>query len=172
VEVEAELPSTDELPGAKGLHHVGMTVSSMDDALYFWRAFLGVAPRWEAVLDRPYLGRNVGYPGVVIDAAFFDLPGGAILELLHYRNTPRVALPEESGNSGHVHVCLGVTDIDAVFERAVAAGARPVYPDGPQLVDGGPNRGARAAYLRVPPDSASLELFQPANSAPDEGGRE
>jgi hypothetical protein len=33
-------------------------------------------------------------------------------------------------------------------------------PDGPVDVDGGPNRGARASYLRIH-DGISLELFQP-----------
>jgi catechol 2,3-dioxygenase-like lactoylglutathione lyase family enzyme len=148
------------------VHHVGMTVSNLDAALAFWEAFIGRSPRWKARLDRPYLGRNVGYPGVTIDAAFLDLPGGTTLELLEYRDVPRTALPELSGNPGHVHLCLGVTDIQATFARALAAGARPVYPGGPQEVDGGPNRGAVAVYLRIPPDSASLELFQAPPAPP------
>lgn len=147
------------------LHHVGTTVSDLDAALRFWEAFLGVAPRWRTILDRPYLGRNVGYHEVSIDAAFLDLPGGAILELLEYQDIEASALPEQSGNPGHVHLCLGVEDIDSAYARAVAAGARPVCSDGPQVVDAGPNRGARAVYLRTPPDSASLELFQPPAGA-------
>jgi len=143
------------------VHHVGMSVSDLDASLAFWEAFLGVEARWRATLDRPYLGRNVGYPGVRIDAAFIDLPDGSTLELLDYRGIDREPLPEASGNPGHVHLCLGVEHLDHVYERALAAGARPVCPDGPQEVDGGPNRGARAVYLRVPPDDASVELFQP-----------
>ena len=51
---------------ATGLHHVGMSVADLDTALAFWEAFLGVRARWRTLLDRPYLGKHVGYPGVTI----------------------------------------------------------------------------------------------------------
>jgi catechol 2,3-dioxygenase-like lactoylglutathione lyase family enzyme len=144
---------------ATGVHHVGMSVADLDAALAFWRAFLGVEPRWRTVLDRPYLGRHVGYPGVRIEAAFVDIPGGIVLELLDYRVEGKTPNPDATANPGNVHLCLAVDDAPAAWERAVAAGARPLVPDGPVEVDGGPNRGARAAYLRIH-DGISLELFQ------------
>jgi catechol 2,3-dioxygenase-like lactoylglutathione lyase family enzyme len=150
-----ELPS----PPASGVHHVGMSVADLDVALAFWEGFLGVEARWRTVLDRPYLGEHVGYPGVRIDAAFVDLPGGIVLELLAYRVEGKTANPEATANPGNVHLCLAVADARGAWERAVAAGARPLVPDGPVDVDGGPNRGARAAYLRIH-DGISLELFQ------------
>jgi catechol 2,3-dioxygenase-like lactoylglutathione lyase family enzyme len=148
-----------------GTHHVGMSVSDLEASLAFWQAFLGVEPRWRATLDRPYLGEHVGYPGVQIDAAFVDLPGGGVLELLDYRDVARAAVDERSANPGHVHLCLTVSDMEDAWRRALDAGARPVRPAGPVEVDGGPNRGARAAYLRVPPDGATLELFQPPSGS-------
>lgn len=143
-----------------------MTVSDLSAALDFWQRFLPVQVRWRTTLDRPYLGRNVGYPGVRIDAAFVDFPDGTVLELLDYQDVERTPIPEQSANPGHNHFCLAVDDIDAACERAIAAGARMVYPDGPQEIDGGPNRGARAVYLRIPPDDASVELFQPPPATP------
>ena len=143
------------------VHHVGMSVADLDGALDFWQRFLGVAPRWRTVLDRPYLGRHVGYPGVSIEAAFLDLPGGLILELLDYRVESKEQSPEANANPGHVHLCLLVDDAEDAWRRAVELGARPLVPDGPVEVDGGPNRGARAAYLRIH-DGITLELFQPA----------
>lgn len=145
---------------ATDVHHVGMTVASLDDALGFWEAFLGVEARWRTVLDRPYLGRHVGYPGVSIRAAFVDLPGGNILELLDYQVAERRPLPDATANPGNVHLCLRVDDAGAAWTRAVACGARPIVPDGPVDVDAGPNAGARAAYLRIH-DGITLELFQP-----------
>lgn len=142
------------------IHHVGMSVSDLDQAAAFWEAFLGAPPRSRTTLDRPYLGRHVGYPGVVIDAAFFELPDGALLELLDYRVPSRHRNPDASANPGHVHLCLAVDDAVAAFKHAVDCGARPVCPDGPVTVDGGPNRGAVVAYLRIPPDAATLELYQ------------
>jgi len=145
---------------ADRLHHVGMSVADLDAALTFWEPFLGVAARWKTVLERPYLGRHVGYPGVKIDAAFVDLPGGGILELLDYRVEGKTQVSDATANPGNVHVCLQVEDAQGAWERAVACGARPIVPGGPVDVDAGPNVGARAAYLRIH-DGITLELFQP-----------
>lgn len=146
-------------PAVRGVHHVGMSVADLGAALTFWRRFLGLEPRWRTVLDRPYLGRHVGYPGVRIDAAFLDLPGGTVLELLEYDVAGKLPNPEATANPGNVHLCLAVDDAGAVWERAVAAGARPVAPEGPVDIDGGPNRGARASYLRIH-DGISMELYE------------
>jgi catechol 2,3-dioxygenase-like lactoylglutathione lyase family enzyme len=146
--------------GAHAVHHVGMSVADLDAALAFWQQFLGIEPRWRTVLDKPYLGRHLGYPGIHIDAAFIDLPGGIVLELLDYHLDGKATNPDATANPGNVHLCLEVEDADAVWERAVAAGARPVVPEGPIEVTGGPNEGAKASYLRIH-DGISLELFQP-----------
>lgn len=148
---------------ATDIHHVGMSVADIDSALAFWEGFLGVPARWRTVLDRPYLGRHVGYPGIRIKAAFVDLPGGTILELLDYQ-TDKSALPAATANPGNVHLCLNVEDADTAWKRAVACGAKPIVPDGPVDIDGGPNLGAKVAYLRIH-DGITLELFQPPGSS-------
>jgi len=155
--------STDsELPPhtATAVHHVGMSVADIDAALAFWEPFLGAPAKWRTVLDRPYLGRHVGYPGVEIRAAFVGLPGGGVLELLDYQVKDRRQNPDATANPGNVHLCLAVADAGAAWRRAVALGARPIVAEGPVDVDGGPNAGARAAYLRIH-DGITLELFQP-----------
>ena len=143
----------------EAVHHIGLTVVSLDTALAFWQGFTGRPPRWVKVLDRPYLGKVVGYPGVSIKAAFVDLSGGGVIELLEYQLTGRIANPDVTANPGNVHLCLKVTDIASVWQQAVASGARPLSPDGPVYIDGGPNLGAMAAYLRIH-DGITLELFQ------------
>ena len=156
-------PSPDrKLPDltATRVHYVGMTVASLDRALEFWEAFLGAQRLWRTVLDRPYLGRHVGYPGVKIDAAFVPLPGNAILELLEYKLDGRQPNPEATSNPGNMHICLAVNDARSAWNRAVTLGARPVVPEGPVEVDGGPNKGARVAYLRIH-DGITLEMIQP-----------
>lgn len=137
-----------------------MSVADLDEALAFWHAFLDVRPRWRTVLDSPYLGRHVGYPGVRIDAAFVELPGGIVLELLDYDLADKATNTEATANPGNVHLCLAVEDAATAWDRAVAAGARPMVAEGPITVDAGPNRGAQAAYLRIH-DGITLELFQP-----------
>ena len=144
---------------ASAVHHVGMSVASIGDALAFWEAFLGIPARWRTKLDRPYLAKIVGIPGVSINAAFIDLPGGTILELLDYQSPDKQANPEATQNPGNIHLCLAVEDVELAWRRAVDCGARPVRPEGPVDVDDGPNVGARVAYLRIH-DGITLELFQ------------
>ena len=144
----------------ESLHHVGMTVASLETALKFWEAFLRKPARWAKVLDRPYLGQVVGYPNVSIAAAFIDLPGGSVIELLEYQLQGRISNSDATANPGNVHLCLRVTDARADWDHAVRCGARPITPEGPVHIDGGPNIGASAAYLRIH-DGITLELFQP-----------
>jgi catechol 2,3-dioxygenase-like lactoylglutathione lyase family enzyme len=138
---------------------VGFSVADLDSSVAFWEALLGVEARFRGRLDRPYLGESVGYPGIAIEAALIDLPGGGVLDLLDYR-TEKTANPPETANPGNVHLCLRVSDADAAWRRAVELGARPRRAEGPVAVDAGPNLGARVAYLRDP-DGISFELFQP-----------
>ena len=154
-------PGRSASPALTGLHHIGMSVSSLEAALAFWEAFLQTPARWRTRLDRPYLGKHVGYPGVAIDAAFVDLPGGNTLELLDYQVPEKQANDAATANPGNVHLCLATDDAAAAWRHAIACGAIAVVPEGPVDVDGGPNRGARAAYLRIH-DGITLELFQRA----------
>ena len=144
------------------VQHIGMTIANLENALAFWEKFLGKPARWRTVLDRPYLSRVVGYPGVSIRAAFVDLPGGGVIELLDYHQVKdRVVNSDATANPGNVHLCLSVNDAGAAWAHAVSCGARPVSREGPVDIDGGPNQGARAAYFRIH-DGITLELFQPA----------
>ena len=143
------------------VHHIGVTVRDIDRSVRFWSSFLGVEPRWRQILDAPYLGRITGYPGVNIDAAVFELPGGVILEILNYLVDEKKPNPPETANPGNVHICLEADDIEGMWERAISSGATPVSP-GPVEITHGPNIGVRACYLRDP-DGITLELFRPVH---------
>ena len=101
--------------GLRRIHHIGISVRDIDRSVEFWSSFLGVEPRWRQVLNAPYLGRVTGYPGVNIDAAVIDLPGGAILEILNYLVDEKEPNPPETANPGNVHICLEVDDIDIMW---------------------------------------------------------
>ena len=151
-------PGTIATPTA--VHHVGMSVASIDAALAFWERFLGAPALWRKLLDRPYLSKIIGIPGVSIKGAFIELPGGVILELLDYQDPGKRSNPETTANPGNIHLCLAVEDARFAWKHAVDCGAKPVSLEGPVEVDGGPNSGARVAYLRIH-DGITLELFQP-----------
>lgn len=147
-----------DVRGLRAMHHIGITVADLDRSLAFWQPFLGMRPRWRRILDAPYLARVVGYPGIRIDACLLDLPGGIILEMLHYLDRDEAPHDSATAHPGNVHICLNVDDIDTQWARAVSLGARPVS-DAPVEVTAGPNAGARSAYLRDP-DGITLELYQ------------
>jgi catechol 2,3-dioxygenase-like lactoylglutathione lyase family enzyme len=145
---------------ATAVHHVGMSVASIDDALAFWERFLGTPALWRELLNRPYLAKIIGIPGVSIKGAFVELPGGVTLELLDYQTPGKRSNSEATSNPGNIHLCLAVEDARVAWKHAVNCGAKPVSREGPIEVDGGPNAGARVAYLRIH-DGITLELFQP-----------
>lgn len=152
---------------ASAVHHIGVTVSNLDEALKFWESFLGRPATWRTILNRPYLAEIIGISGVSIDGAFIDLPGGVILELLDYQVPDRRANSPATSNPGNIHICVLVEDADEAWRRAIDCGAIPVRREGPIAVDDGPNKGARVAYLRIH-DGVTLEVYQGASSM---GGR-
>jgi len=145
-------------PEIEAIHHIGITVASVDETLTFWKAFLGVEPRWRQIIDGPYLPDITGYPGIKIDASVIDLPGGIVLEILDYQITDKSPNDMATAKPGNVHICLRVTDIEGVWQRAIDSGATPTSP-GPVEITVGPNQGARACYLRDP-NGITIELFQ------------
>lgn len=151
--------------GPGGLHHVGVTVADLDRSLAFWGRLTGSSPRDRRTLAGPEVARLVGYPGVRIERAWLDFPGGPALELLQYLEPLVPAYPEGTAHPGNIHVCLGVHDVDAARDHALACGARAV--GGPIDVAAGPHAGARIAYVRDP-DGVTIELFQAPPPPPDD----
>ena len=152
---------------ASAVHHIGMSVASLDEALAFWERFLGSPARWRTTLDRPYLGRMSAIPGCRSRRPSSTCPAARSSNSSTIMRPGRRPIRTRRQNPGNVHLCLAVDDARAAWEHAVACGARPVVPDGPVEVDGGPNKGARAAYLRIH-DGITLELFQ-RPTAPEGG---
>jgi methylmalonyl-CoA/ethylmalonyl-CoA epimerase len=109
------------------LHHVGIAVRNLEEALVAYRA-LGLEPA----------GREE-VPGQGVKLAF--LPAGETrLELLEpLREDSAVGRFLESRGEGLHHICLEVDDIEAALARARAAGIR--------LVDEKPREGAHGARI-------------------------
>ena len=109
--------------------HVGIAVTSIAEALPFYRDVLGIAP---------------GHPEMADGAKIVSLPFGATnVELLEPSDpgSPIAKFLAKRGPGIH-HVCYRVPDLDAALNRCHAAGYR--------LVDETPRRGAgghRIAFL-------------------------
>jgi len=140
------------------VHHVGISVDDVDRSLAFWKGFLGIEPRFHKVINGPYLSKITGYDNISLDACWIDLPGGIVLEILNYLADEKAPNDDATANPGNVHICIETTDIQALFNRAISCGAKPVG-SGPIDVSEGPNAGARGCYVRDP-DGITLELLQ------------
>lgn len=145
------------------LDHVGFAVSSIERSIPFYTRLLGEEPLLRKVWDVEYVDRIVGYPGVKLDAAFWRLPGGPILELLEYLNPPPGSVDMETYNAGNAHLCLVTDDIQADFNR-LKGHATFRHPE-PVEIPWGPYKGGWAAYIRDP-DGISIELLQAPPGGP------
>jgi catechol 2,3-dioxygenase-like lactoylglutathione lyase family enzyme len=103
------------------------------------------------------VGRIVGYPGVIMEGAFWRLPGGTVLELLEYQSPPPGRVDMETYNAGNAHLCLVVDDLTRDFERL--RGQVDFRDPEPVEIPWGPYAGGKACYLRDP-DGISIELIQ------------
>jgi catechol 2,3-dioxygenase-like lactoylglutathione lyase family enzyme len=137
--------------------HIGFTVSDMDRSCEFYSHLLEEEPAlrisWD---DVDYVSQNVGYEKAAIDGAFFPLPGGAMLELLQYRNPASGRVDMGTFNVGNSHLCLATDDIGAELERL---SGHATIRSGPIPVTGGPYVGGYLCYIRDP-DDISIELVQ------------
>jgi catechol 2,3-dioxygenase-like lactoylglutathione lyase family enzyme len=139
------------------LDHVGFAVSSLDRSIEFYNLLLGEEPILRKVWDVEYVARILGYPEVELDAAFWRLPGGSILELLEYVKPGPGRVDMETFNAGNAHLCLVTEDIHTDFERL--RGRAEPRSEQPIEIPWGPYEGGWAAYLRDP-DGISIELIQ------------
>jgi catechol 2,3-dioxygenase-like lactoylglutathione lyase family enzyme len=141
------------------LHHTGYTVSDLDRSLRFYIDLLGCEVVATQEKQGGYLAAIVGYPDAHVRMAHLRAPDSAhVIELFQYLAPAGATAPLEPVNVGTAHLCFVVPDLEAAYERLVAAGVEFFSP--PVEVDTGINTGGRGVYLRDP-DGIVLELFQP-----------
>ena len=160
------MPSRSTQPHFRALDHVGYAVTDLDRSIAFYETLLGVPLLMRKTWDVPYVGEIVGYPGLVLEGAFFQLPNGVILELLEYKTPGPGMVDMESYNAGNAHLCLVTDDMAGDFARLRAAGYDTFRSERPIDIPWGPYRGGRACYLRDP-DGASIELLEAPPGGPD-----
>ena len=142
-----------------GADHTGITVSSLERSLAFWRDVLGFELSHTAHQTGEMAKEITGVEGAKIKLAVLRTPGGHKIELLEYIAPPdRQYVALRPCDVGHVHVALLVEDLDAVLERIAAAGWKAAGK--PQTLKTGPNAGKRVVYVRDP-DGTTIEFMEP-----------
>jgi catechol 2,3-dioxygenase-like lactoylglutathione lyase family enzyme len=140
------------------VNHVGLTVSSLDRSLAFYRDAVGLDVVLEQEKQGGYLSAITLYPGAHVRMAQLAARGGTRIELFEYLEPHGCARPHEPADVGITHLCLLVDDIQDARRRLVDAGAE-AFSD-PVPIDTGANAGGWDLYVRDP-DGIVLELFQP-----------
>ncbi len=142
-------------------HHVGITVSNLEAAIEFFTLLLQREPDLTFHrVDMPFLDEITGYDDIDMRFAFFTLPGdGVQVELIEYRRPRPGTVDQETFNVGSTHICIQVDDIDAEFERLVAAGVE-FRSTRPVETPPGALGGSRWLYLRAPHDNYTIELCE------------
>lgn len=143
-------------------HHVGIHVTSLEDALPFFVNLLGleVSFRWRP--RAPYLATLLAAPDYDIEAVVLRIPGSSFaVELVEFRHLSLPVADARSAAPGTVHLSLAVSDVEEIAGRLRAAGytllSEPVTPSI------GPIRGGKVVLV-LGPDGVRVELIESPNS--------
>jgi lactoylglutathione lyase len=147
----------------RSIWHAGFTVSDIERSVAFYRDAIGLRLRHRQEQANEYTSTFVGYPDAHLRVAQFELSDGGsprsghVLELVEYVHPKGGTVPPGTNAVGNVHLAFEVSELDAIVQRAVAAGATPVST--PQRITAGINEGGRTVYLRDP-DGITIELVE------------
>lgn len=113
------------------IHHTGLVVTDLEEALSFYRDALGFDVVEEFTLSGDGIGTAIGIDGVSGDFAHLDV-GGSRLELIEYEPAGEDARPDAINQIGATHLGFEVEDIDN-FYAELPDDTEPI--SGPQEVD-------------------------------------
>ncbi len=139
-----------------GMNHTRFVVSDLERSVDFYTNTVGLKLVRRAERDGGPISRLLGYEDTRIKAAMlsFDGEDDHILELIEYVNPGSASRPTtERAVLGASHIAFNVTDIDATFDRLIAAGAIKLA----RPVEMSPDR--VACYLQDP-DGNWVELIE------------
>jgi glyoxylase I family protein len=137
--------------------HTGITVSSLERSLAFWRDVLGFELSHRPHQTGELASEITGVAGAEISIAVLKGYGHKI-ELLEYRapaDRKRIAL--RPCDVGSVHVAFTVDNLDAILNAIAASGWEAAGK--PQTITVGPNTGKRVVYVRDP-DGTTIEFME------------
>jgi catechol 2,3-dioxygenase-like lactoylglutathione lyase family enzyme len=140
------------------LHHIGITVSDMDEAVAFYRQLTTGDVVGPLEKRGPAVEAATGYPGVVILQTFLALPDGdAVIELIEYRNGSGACITPDNGFAGAAHPAIVVDDLDALLTHLELQGVEALSE--PKTATACPIDGYRYVYV-LGPDDVRVELLE------------
>ena len=146
------------------LHHVGLTVSNIEESIRFYRDVLGmelVGRRERVTAD--YISQQTGYDAVEMSVASFR-PSNECrqsLEVVQYLTQAGEPSDQATNRPGNSHICFLVDDFMSCYEDLKSQGVK--FKSDPVHITAGPNQGGLVVYF-LDPDGHPLEMFQPPST--------
>ncbi len=127
-------------------NHTSFTVSNLDQTTAFFRDALGFEVTSKEPRDPKLIEQITGVDGARVVIAYVRGPGHSI-ELIEYTGpAERTSVYPRPCDVGFSHLAYDVDDIDAAL--AVSATYNVKKIGATVVIDKGPNKGSRIAYLR------------------------
>lgn len=144
--------------------HINIVTRDLGASTRFYTELLGLAVTREAYLEGEWIDAVVGLEGAKAQVVYVQPAGGGPrIELIRYMAPAGAELPEcgIANTLGLRHIAFRVDDIDAEYERLVAAGVEFLSPPTgvPERVVTHDAGRKRLCYFRDP-DGVILELAE------------
>lgn len=136
------------------------TVSNMDRSIAFYTHVLGFELLYDKMRDGSSFEIMLGIPNVKLRVAALKDSSGSdhLLELVEYANPKSQPHQPQFPQVGSANVCYLVDDIQAVFGKLKAAGAKYVNPPGDYVREG---KLMGKIMFALDPDGIPVGLFEP-----------
>ena len=117
------------------VNHTGLTVSSVEESLRFYRDTLGLHHETErsGEFSGPFLSHLTGYEGTHLRIAMVQCKDGSRIQLEEFVNPVLEKDEVEWGQPGSWHLCVEVSDMFEIFEAVKNNGYR-IVSDPPEPV--------------------------------------
>jgi lactoylglutathione lyase len=129
--------------------HIGITVSSLENAITFFTEGLDCTLISRRELKGEYLGKVLGNPSIrKANIALLEFKSGPVLELVEYDSVLSSEYVEIQHNGVH-HLAHFVTDIEETINRLLSLGCR-LLGNREVKIPSGPYLDCRIAFLKGP----------------------
>jgi catechol 2,3-dioxygenase-like lactoylglutathione lyase family enzyme len=135
--------------------HVAIGVKEIEESVGFYTKVMGMELDYRAHHKGEYPSRISGVENAELDVCVLK-KGQVRIELVDYANKNPSSGPVKQNQTGLVHICFLVTDIEHEYEKISALGYRFNSPP-LQSRENGP----MVCYFHGP-DDVTIELYQPA----------
>jgi catechol 2,3-dioxygenase-like lactoylglutathione lyase family enzyme len=163
------------ITGVKEMGHFGIHVQDVERSLAFYRDLLGMEQVAYFEESDQTVRDVTGYPDGELKTAHLRVPNSDMfMEIIKYEQPKGTPVDPQPANPGTVHLAFFVDDLQATFDRLIAAGVEPAgrvtdiplslmeeriagetqWPGNLQRLIGG-----KAVYIRDP-DGIRVELDQ------------